>query len=807
MIKISVIIPVYNSENYLKACIDSGLNQTFGDNNYELIIINDCSTDKSSTILKKFNKKDNIKILNNLYNKGVSYSRNLGIKQARGKYIIFLDADDMLTKNALKDMYDLAELEQADLLISNFNVLKEQSLKEPHFQKSFKNTFHKKGEVNLKTHPELLYNLYICSKLIKKELLLNNLFPEDISYAEDQVTIINCMAKSRKTVVLPQITYIYRNVEINQSATQRAMSNPKKYLESSLEAFKLIEKEHSDISNFAANNFFIFTYLQRFVEGTIAFLFENIIINRNNEVTLTALEVIHKWINELNPRYILESPSFEKVFLYNGELYFEHLEEEYLQKKYIEIIKAIKLKKQEASEKFHQSKYEINNLLSNIDLIFKSELSSPILNPHIQSLKLLEKTFEFKLNFCRDNNLMMNHYEAIIRKETESNEYKVLKVYKLNKENKKLEFKANNKIKILLLYKDYSGSNSVSMYKNIPDKFKNSEKFEINLHKFSKADSEYFNLIRSSHVIITTNMELHAKKYGIDLSNKFVIDLWHGVPLKNMFFTDPYFYNKNTISEYWNQFDCLISYSSMYTHIVSKSLKVPTQKFIVTGAPRNDLIFTPKLESQKKLSNVLNVDLTTLSNKKIVFFVPTFRSSDVTTKESDNIFLFKESFDVFKFNSFLSENNILLIMKIHPIVQKRILSDLNKLSNLKVISNESLMNEEVDFYELLNSSDALITDYSSIYFDYLLLNKPIYFNITDKEEYMNERGFAIENFEAWTPGIKFKNYEELKNIFKESHEEKDKFMFEREVVMNKVHDYVDDNSSLRVWNLIEKIIM
>ena len=99
----SIIIPVYNYEKLIKKCLLSILKQKFSD--YEIIIINDCSRDRSLEICKKYKKKyPLIKIINNKINKGVSFSRNLGIKFSTGKYIILLDADDYLESSSLKKL-------------------------------------------------------------------------------------------------------------------------------------------------------------------------------------------------------------------------------------------------------------------------------------------------------------------------------------------------------------------------------------------------------------------------------------------------------------------------------------------------------------------------------------------------------------------------------------------------------------------------------------------------------------------------------------------------------------------------------
>ena len=96
---VSIIIPVYNAEKFIKETIDSVLDQTY--DNFELILVNDCSTDKSSDIIKEYKDK-RVKLLNNKVNSKAAVSRNNGIKKAKGKYICFLDADDKWDKEKLE---------------------------------------------------------------------------------------------------------------------------------------------------------------------------------------------------------------------------------------------------------------------------------------------------------------------------------------------------------------------------------------------------------------------------------------------------------------------------------------------------------------------------------------------------------------------------------------------------------------------------------------------------------------------------------------------------------------------------------
>ncbi len=127
MIKVSVIIPIYNVEKYLEECLESVTNQTLKD--IQIICINDGSTDKSSNILKRYAEIDSrIEIINNSKNYGQSYSRNRGLEFAQGEYIYFLDSDDKITDNAMEELYETAKVDNLDAVFFDATLIFENEL-------------------------------------------------------------------------------------------------------------------------------------------------------------------------------------------------------------------------------------------------------------------------------------------------------------------------------------------------------------------------------------------------------------------------------------------------------------------------------------------------------------------------------------------------------------------------------------------------------------------------------------------------------------------------------------------------------
>ncbi|MEG1441955.1 MAG: glycosyltransferase [Oscillospiraceae bacterium] len=119
MIKISIVIPVYNTAEYLEKCLESVVNQTY--KNLDIIIINDGSTDNSADIIEKYDKQDDRITVVNTENNGVSKARNIGIDLSNGEYIWFIDSDDFLYPESVEKLYN--SIGSCDMAASNVNII------------------------------------------------------------------------------------------------------------------------------------------------------------------------------------------------------------------------------------------------------------------------------------------------------------------------------------------------------------------------------------------------------------------------------------------------------------------------------------------------------------------------------------------------------------------------------------------------------------------------------------------------------------------------------------------------------------
>lgn len=170
MAEITIILPVYNVEKYLRQCLDSIIDQTFKD--FECICVNDGSTDSSLSILQEYANKDKrFKIINNT-NKGSSVSRNIGIKNTNTKYLTFIDSDDWVTENNLEVLYNKIEETNADIVRASYKFY----FQEKNSYKSAKiREIHK---INSNSNIERLYKGYagafVWAKIYKTSLIKDN---------------------------------------------------------------------------------------------------------------------------------------------------------------------------------------------------------------------------------------------------------------------------------------------------------------------------------------------------------------------------------------------------------------------------------------------------------------------------------------------------------------------------------------------------------------------------------------------------------------------------------------------------------
>ena len=277
--------------------------------------------------------------------------------------------------------------------------------------------------------------------------------------------------------------------------------------------------------------------------------------------------------------------------------------------------------------------------------------------------------------------------------------------------------------------------------------------------------------------------------YGIGLHKKrLIINLWHGVPLKKIALLDPNLkkaariYFKKIFSE---NYTCILTTSHELIPLMARSFAVSEDKIKVWGQPRNDGLF--QKNDCHEILGQLFPDLPEYT--KTVLYAPTFRDYG-----QDQLFPFKD-FDQKQLEAFLEEKNMLLFIRTHVAEQGSAAPYLGK--RIRFLGNE----QAEDVTGILNIFDCLITDYSSIYIDYLLTDKPMIFLPYDRQQYLDGRGMNFD-YDDVTPGPKPETF----NDFLDALSPKEDFWKSERTRVNRLFNEIQHPCAADICNKVLKMI-
>ena len=299
MVEISVIIPIYNVEDYLYECINHIVNQSFED--IEIICINDGSTDKSMDILNQF--KDNRINIITQENKGLGASRNVGIKHAKGKYVYFMDADDYLELTALEELYVLCEKLNTDFImfkLKNFDDITKEIIEDEYYSMPYLKKRIGDNIFNYNDVKDIALDLAVNSpgNFFKREFIKDLKYPEGLLY-EDNVFFTKALFKADKI-------YFYDKFLYNRRVRKNSLSKSP-----SLDTIDITDLLLDIINEYRYTKHKKELYYRIF--NNIYKIFENTQEKYKEEVFLNIKEKYQKYSekwqkdsyfrNELNPRY------------------------------------------------------------------------------------------------------------------------------------------------------------------------------------------------------------------------------------------------------------------------------------------------------------------------------------------------------------------------------------------------------------------------------------------------------------------------------------------------------------------------
>lgn len=263
------------------------------------------------------------------------------------------------------------------------------------------------------------------------------------------------------------------------------------------------------------------------------------------------------------------------------------------------------------------------------------------------------------------------------------------------------------------------------------------------------------------------------------------INLWHGMPLKTIMQLDATHAEAPTFD-----FTYTLATSPLFQKIMGEAFACPPQRCLLTGLPRNDLLFDPP-----PLAELLDESCPDV--ERMVLWMPTYRKSVVGDIREDGAvpqegigFLSLE--DLERLNKFLAARRMLLLIKVHP------MQDLTPFAGMAHSHIRVLSGIRGAFYPLVGRADALLTDYSSVYIDYMLLDRPIGFVTDDWEAYRDSRGFVFDDPISMMPGAFITDYHQLTAFFDDVATGDDPCRDQRRALARRFHTHQDSGSCERL---------
>lgn len=783
----SIIIPVYNNEKYIKECIRSVLEQDYNVSKIQLILIDDGSTDNSFLICKEYAKLYSNILLIHQKNKGVSAARNLGIKKALGKYILFLDSDDYLSENVCSTIYPFFEKHKKTIDIVTYPILYNDNSKiNKHFR--YSKIYVKNSAVyDLNKYSELIQTtINIC---IKNEGKNTPLFNTKIHFSEDEDYATSILIKKMKIGFCEECTYFYRRHNENTNAAYRVTTSA---FYSMLNFYKSkLQKNHQ------------MTYIQNLFLNTLRWrLEENKLFPYTNDLSLQKqvlkrLQALLKYI----PVEQIMRLTYLKVRTRLALLQLKEIPyQAYLNAH--QVIVLVNQKKYPFKNKMHVTIEKVgkNFVSGKIEKAF--DLFNNFNNPNLRldtyaiyQASYIDNLFEYYFYLKIDHqccNLIdeLNHYENITvnTKNINSLFYNVIYQYpnltiqkKSNKRiiknllKKMLQFvkvwtlmrrlyiKCKGHIKRLLqkirrssnilLYKYYckrvpldknkilflsaSRETLTGNFEFVYHELKENYHYEINavLKKSLKTKNSLKEQIHLMKLIASSKYVLLDDFYPMIYTLKLrkgteLIQLWHAMgAFKTVGYSRMGKVGGPSVKSLTHKnYTATIVSSENIRKNYAEAFDISIDKVHALGIPRTDIFFDNNYK--RNITKKLHKKYPFIKDKKVILFAPTFRGNGQKSAHYNFSWL-----DFNKMKEQLQDQYVFLI-KLHPFIT----------ASPDIVDNQFYfdLSDEREINDLLFITDVLITDYSSVIFEYSFFKKPVVFFIPDYKEYVASRDFYYD---------------------------------------------------------------
>ena len=700
---ISVIIPVYNTEIYIAECLDSLIEQDIGIDNIEVLIVDDVSIDNSMNIIQKYIAEfpNSIQVLKHKKHQGPGTARNTGWERAKGKYIAFLDSDDYLDSNVFSLSIDKMEQDRKiDIVLYTFEYFSESNNQYPRNPSSKLFPLNKTISQNeIVQYPELMHALSGCNKVYRK-ILLDKIAKFPTGHFEDMLFSVQGYLNARKIYITDKTTYFYRKREDNNlSITDDAFSKKENYFDHLSINEKLYEIAIDNKQFEYAINWFNVRSWYGFIDKVLK---NKIEFNREDKEKLYIRtkaiwsncdpdNLYYDGINNNNKelvRLIQKSSSFSELEMLltppkqvENTTKSKHIKlfiKRYIPNKYISLIR--------------KAKYKIYEYYPKKDI-------STIPAQDIRVLKEIEHLKEHSeyINFPNDIWLFSER----------GNEAK---------------------------------DNAYTLFKFIREHYPNIPAYYI----FTKEESQAYAQVEKLGNIIDKNSDHHKisflkSKYLICTHSRGMLAPWSLNIIKNIY------------SEYFNKKYIFLQHG-IISNDVSEALGKKRQNFnlFIAGAkPEYDYIlkYFGYTKKELKYTGPARYDnLHDIETKNSILLMPTWRT-DICQPSwvekriiNDGKFIKSEYYKRYQelINStilidHLEKNNLELVFYPHFEVQQY-LKYFSTSSSCIIIASK----DEYDVQTLLKESKLLITDYSSVFFDFGYMHKPVLHYQFDEDDFFEK---------------------------------------------------------------------
>lgn len=253
---VSLILPVYNCEEYIERCINSVINQTY--TNWELIVIDDGSCDRSGEICDRYVQIDSrIKVFHNK-NRGVSASRNFALGEAKGEYIGFIDADDWIAEQYLELMVQHLESQNVDIIQCSYYEVTDNFLSEGKGAGQFRIYNNSDGVLNILD--DKIFMLSVWNKIFRKSIVENVRFCENLKKHEDAVFCLNAYAKAEKTYFFGEKLYYYFQRENSASHCDFSTASMSTIYGTDM-MYAFVKKKYPEYQSIAFKNYLMYNII------------------------------------------------------------------------------------------------------------------------------------------------------------------------------------------------------------------------------------------------------------------------------------------------------------------------------------------------------------------------------------------------------------------------------------------------------------------------------------------------------------------------------------------------------------------